>query len=71
MKTKIFQIITVITLISFNNVIGQVRIFNSNANSSALNSSAFIDASSGIVANASTNVGNHLCLFFGSSYRRK
>ena len=60
MKTKIFQIITVITLISFNNVIGQVRIFNSNANSSALNSSAFIDASSGIVANASTNVGKGL-----------
>lgn len=39
---------------------GQVRIANSNANQAALNSSAFIDASSNIVFNNSSNIGKGL-----------
>lgn len=38
----------------------QVRIVNSSANPAAINSSAFIDASSNITANNSTNVGKGL-----------
>ena len=60
MKTKIFQIVTILTLIVSNTITSQVRIFNSTTNSSALNSSAFIDASSNIASNTSTNIGKGL-----------
>jgi len=49
-----------LTLIVSNTITSQVRIFNSTTNSSALNSSAFFDASSNIASNTSTNIGKGL-----------
>lgn len=57
MKTLyISAILCCTTLLSFS----QIRIVNSITNSSAANSSAFIDASSNITVNSSTNIGKGL-----------
>ncbi|RMZ57885.1 hypothetical protein D1632_16350 [Chryseobacterium nematophagum] len=57
-KTK--KVILLILLASGSYFYSQVRIANSTANSSAANSSAFIDASSNPSYNATTNVGKGL-----------
>lgn len=57
---KINKLLIIITLVIISNVNGQVRIVNSITNTSALNSSAFIDASSSSSNNATTNIGKGL-----------
>lgn len=57
---KILKIITVLTASIVTNAIGQVRLANSIVNTVALNSSSFIDASSGSSNNSSTNIGKGL-----------
>jgi|688.fasta_scaffold133473_2 hypothetical protein len=57
---KINKFLIIIALVAIVKVNGQVRIVNSVTNTTALNSSAFIDASSNSSNNASTNVGKGL-----------
>lgn len=60
MTTKNIILFTAFMLVVNTVSIAQVRIVNSLSNTTALNSSAFIDASSNVTTNATTNIGKGL-----------
>lgn len=60
MKNIIFRVSIGAALFTFHTATAQVRFTNRDANSSSINSSAFIDASSAVNNNATSNVGKGL-----------
>ncbi len=60
MRTRILQLLLIVSLLSSGKIYAQIRIANTVTTSAATNSSAFIDASSSISYNGSENVGKGL-----------